>query len=141
MANSKVPSSQPFATQIPADVDPAAKVYSQEVVFQRATTRQRPQIIGVSALASTGTVQGDAAALSINSPFTNVSGGDGVKGVILPVAQTGTVIHIYNAGTGALKIYPATGGAINGGTANASINLAAKGVARAVNLDGLNWAI
>lgn len=141
MANSKVPSSQPFATQIPATLEAAAKTYSKEIVFQKSITLQNPAIVSVAALASAGSTQADAAALSATAPFTNVSGGDGTKGVVLPVLPAGSMLHIYNAGAGALKIYPASGGAINGGSANAALSLAAKGVARAISLDGTNWAI
>lgn len=45
-------------------------------------------------------------------------------GVILPVAEVGDSVFVRNAGANTAKVYPPVGGAINGGTANASVNLA-----------------
>lgn len=75
-------------------------------------------------VAAAGTVQGDAAALSQVS-FHKVTGADATKGVMLPVTTTlavGTTHIILSTTAAVLKIYPQSGGAINGGAANASIS-------------------
>jgi hypothetical protein len=65
-----------------------------------------------SPVAAAGTNQGNAAALS--EGFQAVSGADGTKGVILPTAVAGMIVIIKGTTAGVLKVYPATGGQING---------------------------
>lgn len=74
-------------------------------------------------LAATGTVVGDAAVVVYQ--HTRVSAADGAKGVILPAKSAGANYIITNTANAILKVYPPTGGAIDGGSANASINVAA----------------
>jgi len=62
-------------------------------------------------VAATGSVQGDAAAIATG--FTLVSAANGTKGVLLPAATAGKVCIVKNNAAGALKIWPATGDAIN----------------------------
>lgn len=93
----------------------------------------------VVAVAAAGSAQGDAAALTANS-LNNVSGADGTKGVILPTAVAGMKVRVYSSvATNGLKIYPATGAAINGGSANAAITIEGKTVAYFVAIDATTW--
>ena len=75
----------------------------------------------VAAVAAAGSTQGDAAALA--EGINVVSAADGTKGVILPTAVAGMVIIVKNTAAGALKIYPATGGAINAVAANGAYSI------------------
>jgi hypothetical protein len=75
----------------------------------------------VAAVAATGSTQGDAAALS--EGLNVVSAADGTKGVVLPTAVAGMTVIVKNTAAAALKIYPATGGAINAGAANAAYSI------------------
>jgi hypothetical protein len=75
----------------------------------------------VAAVAATGSAQGDAAALS--EGLNVVSAADGTKGVVLPTAVAGMTVIVKNTAAAALKIYPATGGAINAGAANAAYSI------------------
>ena len=75
----------------------------------------------VATVAAAGSTQGDAAALA--EGFNVVSAADGTKGVILPTAVAGMVIIVKNTAAGALKIYPATGGAINAVAANGAYSI------------------
>jgi hypothetical protein len=75
----------------------------------------------VAAVAATGTNQATAAALA--EGINVVSAADGTKGVILPTAVAGMVIIVKNTAAGALKIYPATGGAINAVAANSAYSI------------------
>ena len=76
-------------------------------------------------VAAAGSVQGDAGALSATKFFHRVTGADGTKGVILGAAganEVGQFHTILNTTAGVLKIYPATGGTVNGGAANAAFS-------------------
>jgi hypothetical protein len=75
----------------------------------------------VDTVAAAGSTQGDAAALA--EGINVVSAADGTKGVILPTAVAGMVIIVKNTAAGALKIYPATGGAINAVAANGAYSI------------------
>jgi hypothetical protein len=57
-----------------------------------------------------------------------VTGADATKGVILPTVTNGKFIIVVNTANAVLKIYPASGEKIQGGTANANISLAAYSV-------------
>ena len=88
--------------------------------------------VNASAGTSTGTVYGTVAAAgtgqsdggAVASDFSVVTGADGTKGVVLPTAVAGMQILIKNNTAAILKVYPATGGAINALSANAAISMA-----------------
>lgn len=93
----------------------------------------------VATVAAAGSAQGDAAALT--GGINTVSGADGTVGVILPAAQAGLVVEVYNQhATNGLKVYPATGDDINDGTANAAVTIEGKTLARFTALDTSTWA-
>lgn len=80
---------------------------------------------GGQALAATGSTQADAAVVGASSVI--VTAADGTKGVILPAAQPGDEIDIFNNAGSTLKVYPPSGAAIavNGtglGSANAAFS-------------------
>lgn len=78
--------------------------------------------LAVAAVTAAGSAQGDAAALI--EGLNVVTGADGTKGVVLPTAAAGMVVHVKGVTAGVLKVYPATGGTINALSANAAISLA-----------------
>ena len=86
-----------------------------------ATTITGAIRLPVAAVAAAGSTQGDAAALA--EGINVVTAADGTKGVILPTAVAGMVIIVKNTAAGALKIYPATGGAINAVAANGAYSI------------------
>lgn len=65
---------------------------------------------GYGTLASAGSAQSDAAA--VRASMTVVSAADGTKGVILPSAQVGDEVVLFNNAGSTLKVYPPTGSAI-----------------------------
>jgi hypothetical protein len=69
-------------------------------------------------ISAAGTAQGNATAIAkeINVVSTVASG----AGVVLPTAVAGMVVSITNTSANALLVYPATGAAINTGSANAA---------------------
>lgn len=104
--------------------------------------RGRPVLFDAAAaeLAGAGTNQSTASQLV--SPVTSVSGADATVGVRLPVpGMAGRIMVVYSsAATNALKVYPATGGTINNGSANASVNLAARVLGLFISTSATNWA-
>ena len=96
----------------------------------------------VAALAAAGSAQGDAGAIvSASGAFIHATGADATKGIILPAATAGQIFIIKNsdAANAVLKVYPATGDAINALAANAALSMAAKTSALFVALDTTTW--
>lgn len=80
-----------------------------------------PLVVGET-LAGAGSAQGDAAALSATKWVHRITGANGALGWILPATTitTSSVCHILlNTTAGVALVYPATGGTINAGSANA----------------------
>jgi uncharacterized membrane protein len=75
----------------------------------------------VTTVAATGANQAGAAALA--EGLNVVSAADGDKGVRLPTAVAGAVVIVKNTAAGALKIYPATGAAINAVAADGAYSI------------------
>ena len=82
--------------------------------------------ISTQTLAAAGSAQGDAG--KITGQLVFVTDADTTKGVILPTVTNGKFIIVVNTANAVLKIYPASGEKIQGGTANANISLAAYSV-------------
>jgi hypothetical protein len=80
-------------------------------VSSASVTASGDLFIKSATVAATGSAQSNAAA--VTSGFTLVSAADGTKGVVLPAASAGLVCIIKNNAAAALKIYPASGDAIN----------------------------
>lgn len=88
-------------------------------------------------LVAAGSIQGDA--LAITADFNQLGTVALDTGVILPTAVAGKRMVVRNDGVNAVDIYPATGGQIDGGGANAPLILAAGGVATLWSADGTDW--
>lgn len=74
-------------------------------------------------LAAAGNAQGNAGAVITEN--VGVTGADGTKGVRLPTAVAGMFIRVNNTVAGQnLKVYPASGGAIDAAAADAAYTLA-----------------
>jgi hypothetical protein len=93
--------------------------------------------IPTATVAAAGTNQATAAA--ITTGFTLVSGADDTKGVVLPAAAAGLVCFI-KVGDGAdLKVYPASGDAINAIAANSPITVVDDVCFALIALDATTW--
>lgn len=90
-------------------------------------------------VAATGSVQGDAAALAYG--FNHVTGADATKGVLLPAARNGRSVIVKNAdaANAILKIWPASGDAVNALSANAAFSIAAKTSVILRAIDSTTW--
>jgi len=82
--------------------------------------------ISTQTLAAAGSAQGDAG--KITGQLVFVTDADATKGVILPTVTNGKFIIVVNTANAVLKIYPASGEKIQGGTAKAIFGLAAYSV-------------
>jgi hypothetical protein len=72
--------------------------------------------------AAAGNAQGNATALT--KDYNGVTGADGTKGVKLPTGVAGKRVVVVNTDTtNRLKVYPATGAAINAVAANGAITM------------------
>lgn len=97
----------------------------------------RRKRLAVLAVTPAGSAQGDAAATI--EGFNVVTGADATKGVILPAALAGMQVLIKNVTAAVLKVYPASGDAINALSANASLNIAASTSVLLTALDTTTW--
>lgn len=99
-----------------------------------------PPIVQTADVTAAGTTQATATPLA--APLANVSGADDTKGVRLPaIRRPGQVMAVYNThATAGLKVYPATGASINGGTADAAITIEGKTLALFLAVSASNWA-
>ena len=98
--------------------------------------------LDVQVLAAAGSNQGDAGAMTLTAPgLCHVTGADATKGVVLPAAAAGKMIIVKNsdAANAILKVYPATGDAINAIAANTEISMAAKTCAVFTAIDATTW--
>lgn len=98
--------------------------------------------IGASyATATAGTTQTQAGATVLSANLTYVTTGTAADGVKLPAGYgIGDDVFITNSSANSLNVYPATGGAINGGTVNAAKALAANMTGLYISLGNENWA-
>lgn len=88
-------------------------------------------------VAATGSTQANAAA--VGDGFTLVSGADATKGVLLPAAVAGRVIILKNNANAVLKVWPASGDAVNAIAADSNYVLAAYTSVLLVAYDATTW--
>ncbi len=93
--------------------------------------------IPVATVAAAGSIQGDAAALSLG--FNLVTGADDTKGVLLPAAVAGSVVIIKVDAGADLKVWPSTGDAINAIAANSAMTVVDDVCFMLVALDATTW--
>lgn len=97
----------------------------------------------VQVVAAAGSAQGDAVGITVAAPVNvvHVTGADATKGAILPTAVAGMIVMVKNqdAANAILKVYPATGAAINALAANGAISMAAKTSAVFMAISATQW--
>jgi hypothetical protein len=108
-----------------------------DLAASEITAIQDLRIGTVVAVTATGSIQGDAAALSVG--FNLVADANGTKGVLLPVAAAGKQVRIKNNVNAQLKIWPASDDAINALGANNSMTIAAWTTVTLEAYDGTTW--
>jgi hypothetical protein len=88
-------------------------------------------------VAAAGSTQANAAAVS--DGFTLVSGADGTKGILLPAAVAGRTVILKNNANAVLKVWPASGDAVNATAADSNYVLAAYTSSLLVAYDSTTW--
>jgi hypothetical protein len=88
-------------------------------------------------VAAAGSTQANAAAVS--DGFTLVSGADGTKGILLPAAVAGRTVILKNNANAVLKVWPASGDAVNAIAADSNYVLAAFTSSLLVAYDSTTW--
>ena len=88
-------------------------------------------------ISANGSTQGTATVLT--KEFNQVSTVSSGQGVVLPTGVVGMAITIINSSANSLLVYPASGGAINSLSANASYSHPATGTLQYITLTGTQW--
>ena len=88
-------------------------------------------------VAAAGSTQANAAAVS--DGFTLVSAADGTKGVVLPAAVAGRTVILKNNANAVLKVWPASGDAVNAIAVDSNYVLAAYTSSLLVAYDSTTW--
>lgn len=93
-------------------------------------------------VAAAGSVQGDATLVGMS--LCTVTGADGTKGVILPAAENGDTLTLFNNSGSTLKVYPPSGAAIavpgtGLGSANAAYSHTTYAVVEYVCFSSTQW--
>jgi hypothetical protein len=95
---------------------------------------------GVATIAAAGSTQATATAVTAGLTIVSTATSSSADGIRLPASfGTGEVITIVNTTGVALAVFPSTGGAINGGSANAGKTLAANMSGRYISIGSDNW--
>lgn len=93
-----------------------------------------------AAVAAAGDSQATGTALTAGINVVTSATGTTADGVVLPSDRAaGDILYIVNATATAIDVFPSTGGAINGGTANAAKALAANMSGTYISLGSGNW--
>ena len=102
-----------------------------------AVTASAGFIMPSATVAATGTNQATAAAIATG--FTLVSGADATKGILLPAAAAGRTCVIKNNAAAVLKVWPASGDAVNAIAADSNYVLASLTSTLLVAYDATTW--
>lgn len=93
-----------------------------------------------SAVAATGSNQAGAKPLVDDLNVVTSSTASTADGVVLPRWPLNQRVMVVNTTANTVKVYPPTGGKINGKTADAAVSLLATSATEFTSLDGSNWA-
>jgi len=99
-----------------------------------------PVSFNAATAAAAGSTQ--ATATPLTASVNHITGANGTNGVRLPaIAQRGQFVAVHNATSAqVLKVYPPTGGTINGGSTNAAVNQSGLTLAIFIATSPTNWA-
>lgn len=115
----------------------AASVASSGAVSGTTVTSSAGFIMPSATVAAAGTNQATAA--QIATGFTLVSAADATKGILLPAAAAGLTCVIKNNAAAVLKIWPASGDAVNAIAADSNYVLASLTSTVLVAYDATTW--
>lgn len=135
------PQGDQFNKVPPTSGDPLVGEASTQTLTNK-TMSGNADVTAVQALAAAGTNQATAGAITaVSGALIHATAADGTKGIVLPAAAAGLKYLIKNsdAANAILKVYPASGDAINAIAADSAISMAAKTCALFHCLDGTTW--
>lgn len=89
--------------------------------FGKTQLNKQTNLMAVSSITAAGSLISDA--VQLTSGLNLVTGADGTKGVILPVAVPGAVVIIKGLTAGVLKVYPKASSTINGLSASGALSV------------------
>ena len=89
--------------------------------FGKTYLNKQTNLMAVSSITAAGSLISDA--VQLTSGLNLVTGADGTKGVILPVAVPGAVVIIKGLTAGVLKVYPKASSTINGLSASGALSV------------------
>jgi predicted RecA/RadA family phage recombinase len=89
--------------------------------FGKTELNKQTNLLAINSVTAAGSLISDAGQLS--SGLNLVTGADGTKGVILPVAVPGATVIIKGLTAGVLKVYPKASSTINGLSASGALSL------------------
>jgi hypothetical protein len=96
--------------------------------------------VGGIASVTAGTTQTQGGAAALTGAVNLVTTGNANDGVRLPADRSaGDILYVVNHSNAIARVYPSTGGAINGGSTNAHVNLRANSMGVYLSLGGGNW--
>jgi len=90
-----------------------------------------------AAVSAAGTGQSDATLLKASVSFVSTVAAS--SGVILPLAEDGDSVTIYNGGANTLTVYPPTGARINNASANSGVSLSVNGCLQLTRVSSTRW--
>tara|TARA_X000000368_G_C22968448_1_gene684297 strand:+ start:13 stop:543 length:531 start_codon:yes stop_codon:yes gene_type:complete len=107
------------------------------------TTTGALSVGGTSTLSTSATTAGagtdQAGATALTKSYNIITSGSANSGVKLPDCATGLEAFLLNDTSVNVKIYPATGEAIDGGSANAAVDLAPGHSLKLVGVSATKW--
>lgn len=112
------------------------------ITASKAVTRDAGSRIPFATASPAAAGNSAGTATAITADVNEVTNSDGTTGVILPVGVAGMRIKVVNSVTtvtAILKVYPDTGGQINGGGANVAANVGPGMTAEFVCTAALTW--
>lgn len=112
---------------------------SGSLVFGTNPTLGLPRYSINAAVSAAGTTQGTATALTADINVVTTATGGSATGVVLPTAVAGMRVIVRNATATAISVYPATGAAIDGSSANAALTVTTQQSFEFVAISSTEW--
>jgi len=113
------------------------KYESGDNISVAALTASGDVTLGVATVTAAGSTQGDAQA--ITKTYNIITSASANQGVKLPDAAAGLVINVYNTSGATIKVYPASGDTIDGGSADAPVDVVTDNGAEYVGTSSGAW--
>lgn len=113
----------------------------QKLISMGLSPRLAQVVCGTISPALTATGSGQSTALAMSWDDVQLFGtvGSSTGAIFAQAYGACDMVTVINAGANTLTVYPASGGTINGGSANAGVSVSNGIAAVFQTVDGLNW--